>query len=103
MEVAQTREGIPLEKRLFRFAAPVALAGALVGGSLVVAGPAQATAGDCYRYLDSIVGKVSPEQVDACEVGSQGTDWSRTLCIGMLKATGVSDSGSRTACRLAAA
>ncbi|GAB2904691.1 hypothetical protein GCM10022245_45390 [Streptomyces mayteni] len=102
MEVAQTREGIPMKKRLFRFAAPAALAGALVGGSVVMAAPAQADTSDCTRLLRGLGYRITQERVEACELGSSGGDWAVEGCMIRLGVSGVKSDHTGPACREAA-
>ena len=90
-----------MKKRLFRLAAPVAVAGALMGGSLVMAGPAQATTGDCVQYVDDRGYNITQFRVDACDIGSGGSSYSQAVCPGILTGSGVRDSHATTACRLA--
>jgi hypothetical protein len=124
VEVAQTREGIPLKKRLFRFAAPVALAGALVGGSVVMAGPAQAdpaggsvstqavsTEGYETRTYGECIDAVQSQGYDdlkwywsfGCAAGVLGTPQAITTCVGTLISAGVDFWVAPGACALAAA
>jgi hypothetical protein len=111
VKVAQAREGIPLKKRLFRFAAPVALAGALVGGSLVMASPAQATAGDsdqnfiAYTSDDNPGGKgvfygtSEPEALQACDVQADGYRVrAEYIWNGEIRAVIVDDDGASDFC-----
>ncbi len=123
VEVARTREGIPLKKRLFRFAAPVALAGALVGGSVVMAGPAHADPaggpvstqavstegyetrnyGQCVQVLESQGYDLTWPRQLGCAAGAAGTSSAVALCTSMLISADVAFWVAPTACLLASA
>lgn len=91
-----------MKKRLFRFAAPVALAGALVGGSVAVASPAQASASDCREYLAKKGYSVGPIVKGNCAIASIGTPDAENTCYVNLVKAGVEKAHARHACVIAA-
>ncbi|SFT23226.1 hypothetical protein [Streptomyces ginkgonis] len=90
-------------KKFFGVAsAGVLMAGVLVGGTVATAGTAHATPSDCQRYLQDRGYSMTSDRIDGCAYGARD-GIVRLFCVALLNNSGVSQSHTETACRLAAA
>ncbi|RZQ60547.1 hypothetical protein [Amycolatopsis suaedae] len=84
-----------------RIAAAAATVLAAAGLSLAAAAPAQATAGQCVKFLRNQGYVIGKGVVGACDGAAGGGAGGQTGCIVKLVSLGVTGDHAKTACKIA--